>query len=655
MRMNANLKLVLALSALAALAGCGGPQAFPGGDGALHFQGEGVRGFLLEARYDPAALRYLGAEGGFLLESYAPEPGRLRLAGVSYTPQSGEVLRLRFQALRPGASPEVRVLESLGGPLRPAQTASGPAPQGLRSLALTPLPGVDQSEVAPDFAQNPLGDLNGSGAVSLADALLLADLLSGAESPTPYRRYHGDLDSNGQVDEQDVVRLLRKLVNPSLGAGLEVAPLRLALNPGESAYVLVGNSGNEPLPPLVLEAAPGLSVAEETPSGYAGRVYRVAASQSVSQGALLFRAGNQARAVAVNGTAPDFLLGLSGTPTGPVGGTAQATLTLTPLNGFTGTVSLSLVDPPAGVSLSPAGLIVSGPDPVDLPLTLTLDPGLAPQDYPLTLRASGGSRTREVQFTLKATDFALAGSPALTLPWGGMGSLGVAVLPQNGFATPLNLALKRQDGTPLPPGLALTTPTLPPSGGPVGLQVQNPPPGDYPLRLEATPQGGGATRSLDFTLTVTYSPEWRVVLSWTSGADLDLHLFYPDTPAAHHVYWQNPGVCPPAGEACLEGDTLQGPGQEALRFTSTGGSYRVYVHWYFGGGSWATAGAQVQVFNAGYPVGSFPAPGDPGGYGTWWHVLTVGPGGLEAGSGVAGIAPQGGLTPLGLPQKPGRR
>ncbi|GLV48804.1 hypothetical protein TJA_19070 [Thermus sp. LT1-2-5] len=642
------------LFALLLLAACGGPQ---GANGPSHdtlvLRGEATRGLLVEITFDPSALRYLGLQSPLLTEAHL-EGGRVRLAGVSHQAHSGEVLRVRFQVLRPGARPEIRILEAEAARLAPSWETGNLAPQGhLAPQGYTPLPGLGQNEVDASFAENPLGDLNGSGGVSLADALLLADLLTGAASPNAYRRYHADLDSSGYADEQDLVRLLRKVVNPNLGPGLEAAPLSLTLNPGETALVLVGNSGQGALPPLTLQAAEGLTVVDITPSGYAGRVYRVSATQSVSQGAILFSAGSAgSRAIAVNSTAPDFLLSLAGAPAAPVGGTAQATLTLTPLNGFTGAVSLSLVNPPPGVLLSPTQVTL-GPNPLTLALTLALDPGLSPQDYPLTLRAEGEGRVREASFTLRATGFTLSGDTALTLPWGGSGSLQVSVTPQNGFNTSLDLALTRQDGTPPPSGIALSSATLPASGGAVALQVQNPPPGAYPLRLQATPQGGGTPRTWDFTLTVTYAPEWRVVLSWSNAADLDLHLFYPDNPAANHVYWNNPGTCPPAGPACLEGDTPQGPGQETLRFTYPGGSYRVYVHWYFGGGSWSTSGAQVQVLNAGYPVASFPAPAASGnGYNTWWHVLTLDANGVQPGSGVASVQPQGlGLSPLGLPQK----
>ncbi|KHG64388.1 MULTISPECIES: hypothetical protein [Thermus] len=641
------------LLVLLLLAACGGPQGThaPSPD-TLVLRGEATRGLLVDITFDPSALRYLGLQSPLLTEVYQ-EAGQVRLAGVSYQARSGEVLRVQFQVLRPGARPEVRVLEAEATRITPSWEGGGPAPQGqLASQGYTPLPGIAQNEVEASFAQNPLGDLNGSGGVSLSDALLLADLLTGAASPTPYRRYHADLDSSGYADEQDLVRLLRKVVNPNLGPGLEVAPLALNLNPGETALVLVGNSGHGTLPPLTFQAAEGLVVQDTTPSGYAGKVYRVSANQSVSQGAILFSAGSAgSRAIAVNSTAPDFVLSLSGTPTAPVGGTAQATLTLTPLNGFTGPVNLSLVNPPSGILLSPTQVSL-GPNPLTLALTLALAPSLSPQDYALTLRAEGGGRVREASFTLRATGFTLSGDTALTLPWGGSGSLQVNVTPQNGFNTPLDLTLTRQDGTPPPPGIALSGTTLPASGGPVALQVQNPPPGTYPLRLRATPQGGGTPGIWDFTLTVTYASEWRILLSWNNAADLDLHLFYPDSPAANHIYWNNPGTCPPTGPACLEGDTPQGPGQETLRFAYQGGSYRVYVHWYFGGGSWSTSGAQVQVFNAGYPVANFPAPTSGVGYNTWWHVLTLDANGVQQGSGVASIQPQGlGLSPLNLPQK----
>jgi hypothetical protein len=63
--------------------------------------------------------------------------------------------------------------------------------------------------------------------------------------------------------------------------------------------------------------------------------------------------------------APDFTISLNPTSlTVQQGSSGTTRLTITPLNGFTGTVNLELVGAPSGVTLSPTSVDVTGPDPV---------------------------------------------------------------------------------------------------------------------------------------------------------------------------------------------------------------------------------------------------------------------------------------------------
>lgn len=75
-------------------------------------------------------------------------------------------------------------------------------------------------------------------------------------------------------------------------------------------------------------------------------------------------------------------------------------LTFTPKNGFTGTVNLTLVGAPAGVSISPTSVNVTGSNPVQLNLTVNVASSVAPNTYNLTLKATSGSITKTVPLTL---------------------------------------------------------------------------------------------------------------------------------------------------------------------------------------------------------------------------------------------------------------
>jgi hypothetical protein len=82
-------------------------------------------------------------------------------------------------------------------------------------------------------------------------------------------------------------------------------------------------------------------------------------------------------------------------------GTTQ--LTITPHGGFTGTVSLSLVGAPSGVTLSPTSVNVTGSDPVIVNLTVSVDSGVAPGTYNLQVKFTGGGITETAALSLTVT------------------------------------------------------------------------------------------------------------------------------------------------------------------------------------------------------------------------------------------------------------
>ena len=96
-------------------------------------------------------------------------------------------------------------------------------------------------------------------------------------------------------------------------------------------------------------------------------------------GAGLLAALLLALAACGGGGSPDFTLSLNPTSlTVQQGSNGQTTLTVTPQNGFTGTVALSLVagqdQVPQGLTLSPGSVQVSGTSPVNQSLTLSAQP-----------------------------------------------------------------------------------------------------------------------------------------------------------------------------------------------------------------------------------------------------------------------------------------
>nr|WP_277621382.1 endo alpha-1,4 polygalactosaminidase [Thermus arciformis] len=208
------------------------------------------------------------------------------------------------------------------------------------------------------------------------------------------------------------------------------------------------------------------------------------------------------------------------------GGQGQTTLTLTPQGGFTGTVDLSLVGAPEGVSLSPTSLQVTGTEPVSQALTLTVASAVPPGTYALEVRGTSGSLTREADLTLTvsapppppAPSFNLSLNPSLSLQQGGQAQVTLTVTPENGFTGTVDLSLV---GAPSGVSLSPTSVGVP-GPGPVNRTLtltvaSSVNPGTYALRVRGT--SGSLVREVDLTLTVNApppSPSFALALDPTS-------------------------------------------------------------------------------------------------------------------------------------------
>jgi len=60
-----------------------------------------------------------------------------------------------------------------------------------------------------------LGDVNGDGKVSVADATLALRFAVGMQKPTASQLQAGDLDGNGKIEVKEVTRILRYAVKLS--------------------------------------------------------------------------------------------------------------------------------------------------------------------------------------------------------------------------------------------------------------------------------------------------------------------------------------------------------------------------------------------------------------------------------------------------------
>ena len=104
------------------------------------------------------------------------------------------------------------------------------------------------------------------------------------------------------------------------------------------------------------------------------------------------------------GGSPNFTLSLNPTSlTVQQGSSGTTQLTITPQNGFTGTVNLSLVGASSGVSFSPTSLNVRGTRPVTQSLTVRVAGSVATGTYNLQVRATSGSLTKTAGLSLTVT------------------------------------------------------------------------------------------------------------------------------------------------------------------------------------------------------------------------------------------------------------
>jgi hypothetical protein len=138
-----------------------------------------------------------------------------------------------------------------------------------------------------------------------------------------------------------------------------------------------------------------VQVAPNAPTGSRNLTVRAAYGNQVTERALT---------LTVNAP-PDFAISLNPTSlTVQQGGSNSTQLTITPQNGFTGTVSLSLVDGSGnsvpGITLSPTSVSVTGSGPVTQDLTVSVGSGVAPGTYSLQVQATSGSLTKTANLSL---------------------------------------------------------------------------------------------------------------------------------------------------------------------------------------------------------------------------------------------------------------
>jgi len=203
------------------------------------------------------------------------------------------------------------------------------------------------------------------------------------------------------------------------------------------------------------------------------------------------------------------------------GGSATTQLTVTPQNGFTGTVSLSLVDnngaAVSGITLTPTSVNVSGSSAVNQNLTVGVGTGVAAGTYNLKVRATASNQTKEASLTLtvqSGPSFTISLNPtSLTATQGESKTTQLTLTRQNGFSGTVSLSLVN------PPADVTVSPTSL-SVGSSNLQQNltiatsaNTPVGQHTLTLKA------ASGTIERTATLTLVVNQATALTVNTTAD----------------------------------------------------------------------------------------------------------------------------------------
>ena len=214
----------------------------------------------------------------------------------------------------------------------------------------------------------------------------------------------------------------------------------------------------------------------------------------------------------VTAVPPDYALSLNPAAfTVAPGGSGNTAVTLTRTN-FTGAVTLSLGNAPAGVtgSFNPAA-----PTGTSSTLTVDVGAGVTPGVYNLTVDGTGtaGNRSTPLTLTVSVTpDYSLSLNPtALTIDQGANGNTDVTITRSN-FAGAVTLSLGNAPagvtGSFNPAAPTGTSSTLTVS---VGAAVT---PGVYNLTVDGT--GSAGNRSTPLTLTVNAAPDYALSINPTA-------------------------------------------------------------------------------------------------------------------------------------------
>jgi regulation of enolase protein 1 (concanavalin A-like superfamily) len=209
-------------------------------------------------------------------------------------------------------------------------------------------------------------------------------------------------------------------------------------------------------------------------------------------------------------SAPDFALSASPNSVSVKQGSGgPSAITVTPLNGFAGSVSLSASGLPSGVTASFSPASTTGTSTLTLVASSTATTG----GFTVTVTGSSGTLTHTATISLtvnSAADFALSASPnGVSATQGSSGASTITITPQNGFTGSVSLSAS---GLPsgvtavfAPPAITSGTSTLTLAAGSTATT------GGFTVTV--TGSSGTLTHTATISLTVNAAPDFTLSAS----------------------------------------------------------------------------------------------------------------------------------------------
>ncbi len=207
--------------------------------------------------------------------------------------------------------------------------------------------------------------------------------------------------------------------------------------------------------------------------------------------------------------------------------TTSGSITVSAINGFSGTVSLtcSLVSGSGSCSVSPAS-VNSFPAGANVTVNATT---LAAGSYQLSVQGASGGTTHTLTVPFNVADYQLSGTQSLTIGPGAQGTANLIVTPTTFYSGRINATC---DATSVPAASCTLSPTNPitvstGSSAPVVATISipnNAAPGAYNINVNTHDTSGSPAHSLPITLTISQdfsitssTPSQTVAPGQTSG------------------------------------------------------------------------------------------------------------------------------------------